>query len=642
MRVRGWARLMVPMLLALGLSACGGGGGGGSSPPVADPSGQASNPLEQALGDSALTISGLLEQGINSKITSVRLTLSSASFGSTPADLAVSINGSALPSDAIALAADNTQQGTAAVNLEDGFNDVLITGSDDSGRLLRVHKQIWAGANRMTVKVQDASGADWKGGADITVSLADAPGVSASYTLAADTSALLVRNLPSRTVLVEARSGALAGMAGAVVVSNGEIVVRLQPGATGSPPTSPISNQTLNTAGQVAPQWLSNTFVTASGTQAVTVRYHFKTAEVPAGQFGSRTSNDYYSVRLRNVQGQQAVESLAMNGLGEAAFDAVTGATASRTLRLATNPTGDTVRLDAVVGNTFDGKNDAQLVIEQITAEPTLIQPQLAWDTVQGGLAMAVSLQGAALASALPLKLYWASGPSPAQILGTPLATFDLPQGSVAGAPLSFRVEGSQLGDAPASATHLLAIVGDAPTSATAALADVQLVSGPNADAGSLSPAMRRLLKSAARQAGAATLSLAQTALTPAQFAHAMFLNMVRGTSSLADNIRAQLAIYGAEGDAVVQVFATQSQGLTRDQVMLKQKDIESAMAAEIVRQGPTLVSTQCADPAQASVADVRVASVPAATANLFKARATSLATALIETSGLWHITAAP
>jgi hypothetical protein len=641
MRVRGWARLTMPMLLALGLAACGGGGGGGSSPPVVDPSGQTSNPLEQALDDSALTVSGLLDQGINSKITTLQLTLSSASIGSTPADLAVSINGSALPQDAIALTAGHTQQATAAVNLEDGLNDMLITGSDDQGRLLRVHKQIWAGANRMTIKLQDASGADWKGGADITVSLAEAPGVSTSYILAADTSALLVRNLPSRTVLVEARSGALAGMAGAVVASNGEIVVRLQPGATDSAATSPISNQTLDTAGQVAPQLLNNTFATDSGTQAVTVRYHFKTTEVPAGQFGSRTSNDYYSVRLRNAQGQQVVESMSMNGLGEAAFDAI-GVTASRTLRLATNPSGDTVRLDAVVGNTFDGKNDAQLVIEQITPEPTLIQPQLAWDTAQGGLAMAVSLQGAPLTSALPLKLYWASGSSSTQILGTPLATFNLPQGSVAGASLSFRVDGDQLGDAPASATHLLAIVGDAPTSATAALADVQLLAGPNADAGSLSPAMRKLLKSSARQAGAATVSLAQTALTPAQFAHAMFLNLVRGTNALADNISAQQAIYGAEGDAVIQVFATESQGLTRDQVMQEQTDIESAMAAEILRQGPGKVSTQCADPAQASVADVRVASVPAATASLFKSRAAALATSLSEASGLWHITAAP
>jgi hypothetical protein len=38
----------------------------------------------------------------------------------------------------------------------------------------------------------------------------------------------------------------------------------------------------------------------------------------------------------------------------------------------------------------------------------------------------------------------------------------------------------------------------------------------------------------------------------------------------------------------------------------------------------------------------VRVASVPAATASLFKALASSLAVTLSEASGLWHITAAP
>ncbi len=89
---------------------------------------------------------------------------------------------------------------------------------------------------------------------------------------------------------------------------------------------------------------------------------------------------------------------------------------------------------------------------------------------------------------------------------------------------------------------------------------------------------MRNLLKAAARQAGAATVSLAQTALTPVQFAHAMFLNLVRGTD-LAGNIGVQQAMYGTEGQAVIQVFVSQSQGLTRDQVMLKQADIEAAIS---------------------------------------------------------------
>ncbi len=648
MRVRGWSsawkRLTVPMLLALWLGGCGGGGGGGDSspPPVVDPSGQTGNPLEQALADAALTVTGLSDSGINNKIASLTFDLASVNFGSSPTDLAVSVNGVIRPVESIEVSASNAHQAIAAVNLEDGLNDVLITGSDDSGRLLRVHKQVWAGANRMTIKVQDASGNAWADGADIAVTLADAPGVSAHYSLAVgSTMPVLVKNLPSRTVLVEAISGKLAGMAGAVVASNGEIVVKLQPGSGASTSAAPIQNQTLDTAGQLAPQLLSNTFVTAVGTQAVTVRYRFKTSEWTAGQFGSHFSNDYYSVRLRNVQGQQAVESLAMNGLGDTAFDAE-GKTASRTLRLATNPAGDTVRLDGVVGNTFDSQNDSQLIIEQITEERSLVQPQLSWDTAQGGVTINVALQGDALADAMPVKLYWASGTSSTQVLGAALKEFSLPSGSVGGSTASFHVAGSELGDAPALATHLLVVAGNLPTSATAALADVQLLEGPNADATSLSTAMRKLLKASARQAGAATVSLAQTALTPAQFAHAMFLNLVRGPATLASNITAQQAIYGAEGKAVIQVFVTQSQGLTRDQVITKQADIELAMAAEIVRQGPAKVSTQCADPAQASVANVRVASVPAATASLFKALASSLAVTVSEASGLWHITAAP
>jgi len=654
MRVRGWSsgwtRLTVPMLVALCIGGCGGGGGGGDAtpPPVVDPSGQTGNPLEQALADAALNVTDtetgndLSEQSINKGTVSLQLGLLSSSWGDSPSDLKLSINGTVNPGY-VAVAPDNGHHANALVNLEDGPNDVVITGSDESGRFLRFDKQLWGGSRTMTVRVQDAAGNAWTDGADITVTLADAPGVSAHYSLAAgSTTPVLVKNLPSRTVLVEASSGKLAGMIGAVVASNGEIVVKLQPGSAAGTPTAPIQNQTLDTAGQLAPQMLSNTFVTAKDTQAVTVRYHFKTSEWTAGQFGSHFSNDYYSVRLRNTQGQQAVESLAMNGLGDAAFDAE-GKTASRTLRLTTNPDGDTVRLDGVVGNTFDGKNDSQLVIEQITEERSLVQPQLAWDTAQGGVTINVALQGdAALADALPVKLYWASGSSITQVLGAALKEFSLPKSSAGGSTASFHVAGNELGDAPALATHLLVVAGSLPTSASAALADVQLLEGPNADATSLSAAMRKLLKSSARQAGAATVSLAQTAFSPAQFAHAMFLNLVRGPATLASNITAQQAIYGAEGDAVIQVFVSQSQGLTQEQVIAKQPDIESAMAAEILRQGPAKVSTQCADPAQASVADVRVASVPAATASLFKALASSLAVTLSEASGLWHITAAP
>lgn len=640
MRVRGVKRLMAPMLLALWLAGCGGGGGGGSSnpPPVVVPEGRTANPLEQALGDAALTVTGLSEQDINNQTVPLQFDLATATWGSTPADVAVTVNGAPFDPTAMALTAGNAHQAQALVNLEDGFNDVLISGSDDSGRLLHVHKQVWAGRNKVTVRVQDASGADWAGGADITVTLADAPGISAQYALASGASKVQVKNLPSRTVLVEATSGKLAGVTGAVVDSSQEIVVKLQQAAADSAlDAGPVQNQTLNTAGHIEPQLLHNTFTTAAGTQAVTVRYRFVTSEWTAGQFGSRTSNDYFSVRLRNAQGQQAVESLAMNGLGETAFDN-TGATAVRTLRLATNPAGDTVRLDGVVGNTFDGKNDSQLVITQISEVRTLVQPQLTWDSVQGGLTITVNLQGEALADALPLKLYWASGTSATQVLGAAVKELSLPKGSNAGTALSFHVDGSQLGTAPALATHLIAVAGDS----ALALPDVQLLEGPNADASSLSATMRNALKASARQAGAATVSLAQTALTPAQFAHAMFLNLVRSSGTLDSNISTQQAMYGAEGKAVIQVFVAQSQGLTLDQVIAKQTDIEAALAAEITHQGPAKVSTQCSDPAQASVADVRVASVPAATANLFKTLLGSLAVSVSEASGLWHVTAAP
>ncbi len=641
MSKRGFNRAAAATLLALCLAACGGGGGSSPAPAPATPTSVASNPLEQALADADLTVSGAASSGVNDKTSTWTFTLPAGSFGTSPSDISLVADGEAVPADAIAVSGKVV---TALVNfsngLSTGVSELVFRASDNTGRLIHVHKRLFTGTNTVTVRVQDTNGAPVPN-ADVSLQLADAPDVRLTQTTPDGTATF--QHLPSRTVLVEARAaGGLLGVAGDVANNfnkslnvKGQIVVTVRPldaVATGSTPT-PF---TVTTSG-TAPQRLAKAFTTQPNTRAVTVRYRFATDEFAAGNFGSPYS-DYYSVQLRSGGTSAAVDTNAMNGLGMAAFDA-SGSTGWRTLRLPVTG-GQLVQLDAVVANVNDAAFDSRLIIDRIDEESSLLQTQLQWDAVQGGVTVAVSLQGQALAADQPVKLYWASGTSVADILGAAVASFALPQATPAGNALSFHVDGTVLRNAPAQATHLLAVAGE---TASAALPDVTLSMGPSADDTILGSAVQNLLKEAARLAGVGTIAVAQTALTPAQQAHAMFLNLTRAPSNFAANIAAQQLVYGPEGDAVIQVFAAQTKDLTLAQVLGQQAAIEAAMATEIRAQGPSKVSAHCADPASLAVVDIRASSVPTATATVVKAFLTVQASKFAdEANGLWHIEAAP
>jgi hypothetical protein len=640
MGTRGFNQAAMSLLLTLTLAGCGGGGGGGtpSASAGATPTAQADNPLEHPLADADLTVSGVSATGLNDQTVSLHMGLPSGAFGTSPSDVVLTADGDLVPSDAIEVIGNQVQ---ATVNfsnaLSTGLSNLLFSGSDSLGRLIHVHKQLRTGANTVTVLVQDAAGKPVPN-ADVTVSLADAPDVRVSQTTSNGTA--VFQHLPSRTVLVEARAaGKLLGVAGDVANNlknnvKGQIVVTLQPIAA-SAGSKPTAGFTVSTSGTTA-QRISRSFTTSAGTQAVTVHYRFATAEWVAGHFGSPYS-DYYSVQLRSAQGT-AVDTNTMNGLGQAAFNGA-GSTGLRTLRLLTTP-GETVQLDAVVANVNDGAFDSQLIIDRIDEENSLLQTQLQWDASQGGVSLAVSLQGQSLAADQAVTLYWATGPSIADVQGAAIATFTLPNGTSAGTPSTFHVGGGALLNAPAGATHLIAAAGE---SAVSALPDVTLSTGPSADDSLLGGKVTTLLKEAARTAGTGQIAVAQTALTPAQQAHAMFLNLTRSTASMTDNTSAQQAVYGAEGDAVIQVFAAQAKDLSLAQVLAKQAAVEALMVAEINARGPGKVSAHCADPATALVLDVRTASVPAATASLFKAFVTARATKFAdEATGLWHLELTP
>jgi hypothetical protein len=87
-----------------------------------------------------------------------------------------------------------------------------------------------------------------------------------------------------------------------------------------------------------------------------------------------------------------------------------------------------------------------------------------------------------------------------------------------------------------------------------------------------------------------------------------MFNNLVNPANPVNVNIANQLNIYGAPGDAVINVFVAQTQQMTIAQINQNRAAIEAAMVQEINNQGPTHVSNHCANPNQLCVVDVSAA----------------------------------
>ena len=83
-----------------------------------------------------------------------------------------------------------------------------------------------------------------------------------------------------------------------------------------------------------------------------------------------------------------------------------------------------------------------------------------------------------------------------------------------------------------------------------------------------------------------------------------MFQNLTK-TKDITANINSQFARYGPAGDAVIQVFVNQTQGMAYDQIRTNRMVVRAAMEAEINAQGPTKVSKHCVDPSIINVVDI-------------------------------------
>lgn len=121
---------------------------------------------------------------------------------------------------------------------------------------------------------------------------------------------------------------------------------------------------------------------------------------------------------------------------------------------------------------------------------------------------------------------------------------------------------------------------------------------GPNAKEADVSEFSIGVLTDVMKAAGTASVIVSSTQRSPANQARVMYDNIVN------KGVAAQHALYGVNGDAVIDVYvAARAAGKSPD-------DIRAAMTAKIIELGPMSVSHHAADPKVLNVFDVAPSSV--------------------------------
>ena len=630
------------------------------------------NPLDVFLPAGALQLVGRSANGFNSRSGPLEFSLTGAEFEQELASVTLTINGAPVNPAAITVGANLL---SVAVTLANGRNDVALKTYDTTGRPLYFHATLWAGSANLQVRLVNPDGSLFTQPATVSATLSD--DLSVSTEAATSTGTVVFPDMPARTILLQAKgSGNEFGTAG-VIGTQGLVVIKMLgfgspssvdnndfsqglagwdlgtapvsivphvenvpgfPAAAPAPATaaslsaaaSLVDNDLrLGTAGE-GERSISRTFTSDPGVTGVRIRYRFITSEVPGGYFGSQY-NDYFRVALRSQQGGGfASEHNSMNGLGLAAFDYGSGSTDWREVTLPLDSAGDTVQVDVGVANVGDGLYDSQVIVDFVEELRDDVMPALAWNNTQGGLDLTYTV-AQELTNDVTIEVFWASGTSYASRLGAAIFTHTVAAGTAAGTYGPERIAGSDLASDPAGVTHLIAA--SSPTQ-VGSIADVSVGYGANADAGAVSAGMLDVVRDGLRAAGQSNGTITSTARTPEDQARAMFQNLVNAAHSIAQNIQTQLGIYAAAGDAVINVFADEVDGLTRPQVLANAATIQAAMVTEINNQGPSSVSHHCADPAVVSVVDVTAAPFNANNSPLFVSSVSPRLTRFIDERG--------
>ncbi len=230
------------------------------------------------------------------------------------------------------------------------------------------------------------------------------------------------------------------------------------------------------------------------------------------------------------------------------------------------------------------------------------VRPSIAWNNTQGGINLSYSIINGELKQNITMNVYWANGLTYANRIGDPVFCYEVPVDTPEAEYGPIHINGTDLANDPTDVTHLIAASSE---SSVGALADVQVNYGANANAATVWNATIDIIKDGLRASGQSTATITSTSRTPADQARAMFQNLVNPNNPVNVNVDNQLTLYGAPGDAVINVFVQQTNGMSYQQIIRNGTTIRAAMEQEINNQGPGNVSRHCADPSQRNVVDV-------------------------------------
>jgi hypothetical protein len=655
------------------------------------------NPLDTPLPDDALSVSGVTLDGFNSTESDVTFNIKSTTFSTDAQDTKITVN-----DQEVSTANINISDTSIVVHsaLKNGKNVIKLSGRDKEGRNLYHQVTVWAGTHSLTVQLVNKDGDTFTQPTEVTVSLPEDDAIQVSGST--DSGTVTFEHVPDRTVLVAASadnniSGAsggtgnegtlsvtMTGLGEPSEVENNDFSLGTDGWNIGSEPvsivdhteeagpaaTGAVSSQhatanatnerkaensekaqqqmtsnsidttaankdlVLGTSGEGL-RSISRTFATDPGVTAVKMRYRFVTSEVPGGYFGSKY-NDYFNVALRSQSSGNTAEADSMNGLGLGAFDAA-GSTSWRNITLPVDKAGDVIAVNLGVANVADGLYNSQVVVDHVEDVKARVIPSLSWNNTTGGFDLRYKVEGE-LEEAQDISVHFATGATYASRTGNAIFTQSVPANTAEGDYGPFHIGGDLLAADPNGTTHFIA--SSNPTDFVA-LADVQINFGANADPAAVSAAMTDLVKDALRASGQASATISSTARGPEDQARAMFQNLTRAGRTIQQNINAQLVIYAAAGDAVINTFANAVQGMTREQIIAQSAQIQAAMVAEINNQGCGNVTRHCADPTTLSVVDVGASVFNNSNAPLFISAVQARATRLIDersTNSCFHI----
>jgi hypothetical protein len=641
---------------------------------------QAENPLDQPLLDpGALSLLEGSTSTFNRRSGPLQFSLVGADFSLDPTEVVLTINGVPVPTSSLAITDHLLSANTP---LADGKNVVSLKAYDTVGRPLYFTGTLWAGAATLRVNLVNPNGTPFLQETTIVVSLSDDPAVVARITTVGGTA--LFPFMPARTVLVKAQGlGNETGTAGVIGTQGTVQVTMLGFGAPspianndfsqgtagwsiGSAPLSIVphletipgfpaaagpaaaelnllaaasivdQDLQLSTGGE-GEQSISRSFTTQQGTTGVRIRYRFITTEVPGGYFGSQF-NDYFRVSLRSQQGGGAQqEQASMNGLGLGAFDFASGSTNWREFTLPVDRDGDTIQADIAVANVGDGLFPSYVIVDFVEELREEVRPRLSWNNTAGGLNLTYEVLED-LTAPVVIDVHWASGTSYANRIGAAVFSHTVPAGTPAGTYGPVAVAGNLLAGDPANVTHLLAA--SSPTM-VGAVPDVQLGYGANANQAVVSAAMIDIVRDGQRAAGQASATITSTSRTPDDQARAMFQNLTNPNRTIAQNVQNQLALYGAAGDRVINVFVAETTGLTRDQIIANSAAIRAAMSADITANIQAWQGGHLADPNVRVVVDVGAAVFNAQNGPLFVASVSPRVATFFDertTNGCYHL----